>query len=151
PKWYCLRSHPKREHFAAANLRQIEGVECYCPRIRLQRSTRRGLAWFTEALFPNYLFARFNLREMHAQIRHCKSVAGILRFGERYPEVADSAIEDLRSVMHDNELRTVEYAVAEGDDVDIVSGPLRGSTGTVTRVLPARERVKVLLEFLGGQ
>src|SRR2546426_5844758 len=99
PKWYCLRSQPKHEHIAAAHLRQIEGVEVYCPRVRLKKSTRRGLVWFTEALFPNYLFAHFHLRSFLARIRHSQGVAGIVRFGDRYPEIPPATLDELRRVM----------------------------------------------------
>jgi transcription antitermination factor NusG len=34
--------------------------------------------------------------------------------------------------------------------VEIVEGPFRGQNGVVKQLLPARERVKVLLEVLGG-
>src|SRR5262245_8514765 len=61
--WFCLRSHPKHEHIAAGHLRAMEGVEVFNPRIRFVRSTRLGPAPVTEAMFPNYLFARFNWRE----------------------------------------------------------------------------------------
>ena len=40
--------------------------------------------------------------------------------------------------------------IGAGDEVDVVDGPLRGQTGVVVAVMPARDRVKVLLEFLGG-
>ncbi|HXO97259.1 MAG TPA: transcription termination/antitermination NusG family protein, partial [Chthoniobacterales bacterium] len=56
--WYCLRAQPKREHIAAAHLRILQGVTVFCPRIRFQRATQRGLVWVTEAMFPGYLFAR---------------------------------------------------------------------------------------------
>lgn len=150
PMWYCLRSQPKHEHIAAAHLRKIEGVEVYCPRVRMQKSTRRGLIWFTEALFPNYLFARFDLRALLLRIRSSQGVLGLVRFGGGYPDIPASALEDLRRVMLDDELRTVQITVAAGDSVSIVQGPLCGVAGVVTQVLPARERVKVLLEFLGG-
>ncbi len=151
PKWYCLRSQPKHEHIAAAHLRPLEGVEVYCPRVRLQKSTRRGLVWFTEALFPNYLFARFNLRALLLRIRSSQSVAGIVRFGDRYPDIPESSIEKLRAAMQDAEIKTIETSLATGDDVSVVSGPLQGASGMVTQILPAQERVKVLMEFLGGQ
>ena len=32
--WFCLRTQPKREHIAAACLRQIPEVEVFCPRVR---------------------------------------------------------------------------------------------------------------------
>jgi len=35
------------------------------------------------------------------------------------------------------------------DTVEIAAGPFRGLTAVVTQPMPSRERVKVLLEFLG--
>lgn len=150
PKWYCLRSQPKHEHIAAAHLRQYEDIQVFCPRVRIQRSTRRGLVWFTEALFPNYLFARFELSRWQARVRTCQGVSGLVHFGDKVPEVSAPALDELRAYMNDAELKTVSYSLAEGDDVEIVEGPLRGQTGIVKQVLPARERVRVLLELLGG-
>src|SRR6185312_13830264 len=59
--WFCLRTHPKHECVAAAQLRQEANIEVFLPRIRFKRATRCGPAWVTEALFQNYLFAKFDL------------------------------------------------------------------------------------------
>ena len=67
--WFCVRSHPKHEHIAAAHLRERK-LEVYLPRIRFQRCTRRGLVWFTEALFPNYFFARLDLSNALSLFHH---------------------------------------------------------------------------------
>ncbi len=149
-KWYCLRSKPKHEHIAAAHLRLCDDVEVYCPRVKIQKSTRRGLVWFTEALFPNYLFARFEMERWQSQVRYAQGVSGIVRFGLDYPAVPGQVLQNLRSFMDDAELKTVSYVLAEGDAVEIVEGPFRGQTGVVKQLLPARERVKVLLEVIGG-
>src|SRR5258705_250702 len=58
--WFCLRARSKHEHIAARHLQQMTDVEVFLPRIRFRRKTRQGPAWVTEALFPNYLFARFD-------------------------------------------------------------------------------------------
>ncbi|HSI10792.1 MAG TPA: transcription termination/antitermination NusG family protein [Chthoniobacter sp.] len=149
-KWFCLRSQLKHEHIAAARLRQCEGIEVFCPRVRIQRSTRRGLVWFTEALFPNYLFAKFEWTQSQALVRSCQGVSGIVRFGDHVPEVPGGALDGLRLYMEDAELKTVAFSIVAGDDVEIVEGPFRGQNGVVKQLLPARERVKVLLEVLGG-
>lgn len=150
PQWYCLRSQPKHEHIAAARLRQVEGIEVFCPRVKIQRSTRRGLVWFTEALFPNYLFARFEMERWHSLVRYSQGVSGIVRFGDDVPTIPAQALADLRAFMEDTELKTVSFTIAAGDDVEIVDGPFRGQTAVVVQIMPARERVKVLLEVLGG-
>ena len=149
PRWYCLRTQPKHEHIAAAQLRSSLGIEVFCPRVRIQKNTRTGLKWFVEALFPNYLFARFPLRENHARVRYSPGVSGIVQFGERFASVPDEAITELTGFIGANEVKTVEFQLAEGDEVEIVSGPLQGQQGVVTQLHSANERVRILLEFLG--
>ena len=34
PAWYVLRTQLKRERLAALNLRQLEGVEAFLPRLK---------------------------------------------------------------------------------------------------------------------
>ncbi len=149
PRWYCLRTQPKHEHIAAAQLRRALEIKVFCPRVRLQKNTRTGLKWFVEALFPNYLFARFPLRENHARVRYSPGVSGIVQFGERFASVPDEAIAELTGFIGADEVKTVELQLAKGDEVEIVSGPLQGHAGVVTQLHFARERVRILLEFLG--
>src|SRR6202048_1668123 len=92
PAWYCLRSQPKHEHIAAAHLRLLEGVTVFCPRIRFKRATRQGLVWVTEAMFPGYLFARFELAEIHLRVRYAHGVSGIVQFGGWYPTIEDEVL-----------------------------------------------------------
>src|SRR5436190_19325439 len=94
--WRCIRTHPKREHIAAAHLRQIPGVEVFNPQLRLLRSTRRGRRWSTESLFPNYLFAHCVLDSTLEQVTYTPAVKVVLRFGGRVPTIPDAVIEDLR-------------------------------------------------------
>jgi transcriptional antiterminator RfaH len=149
-KWYCLRSQPKHEHIAAAHLRQYEEVEVFCPRVKIQRSTRRGLVWFTEALFPNYLFARFEIAAWQARVRSSRGVSGLVRFGDEVPEVPARVLSDLQIFMEGFEVKVVPFTITQGDMVEVVEGPFRGQNALVKQLLPARERVKVLLEILGG-
>ena len=90
--WYCLRAQPKREHIAAAHVRMLEGVTVFCPRIRFKRPTRQGPAWVTEAMFPGYLFASFDLRERHRQVRYAHCVVGIVQFGNWHAIIEDEAL-----------------------------------------------------------
>src|SRR5262245_15046148 len=94
--WYCLHSQAKHEHIAAAGLRQIEGVEVFLPRLRFKRATRRGPVWVTEALFPNYLFARFDATLLLRRVRSLNGVRGLVRFGGHLATAPHAVIEDLR-------------------------------------------------------
>jgi transcriptional antiterminator RfaH len=151
PAWYCLRSQPKREHIAAAHLRMLEGVTVFCPRIRFKRATRQGLVWVTEAMFPGYLFARFELSEMHRQVQYAHGVSGIVRFADRYPAIEEEALAQLRDHTGIAEVKELNYGLSQGDQVKIVQGVFAGLEAVVTQVLSAKERVKVLMDFLGRQ
>jgi transcriptional antiterminator RfaH len=149
--WYCLRSRPKQEHIAAAHVRILDGVTVFCPRIRFKRPTRQGLVWVTEAMFPGYLFAHFNLGEKHRQVRYAHSVSGIVQFGNRYPTIEEGALTFLRDQTGVAEVRELTYELSQGDQVKIVGGVFAGLEAVVTQILSAKERVKVLMDFLGRQ
>jgi len=149
--WFCLRSQPKHEHIAAAHLKQMDGVEVFLPRIRFQRTTRQGLVWVTEALFPSYLFARFDWHQSLRQVQASRGVSGVVHFGSRWPVIEDEIIADLKQAVGTDELHTISTTLQPGDTVEIADGAMRGLRAVVTRVMPSRERVALLLDFLGRQ
>ncbi|MBX7210962.1 MAG: hypothetical protein K1X78_21835 [Verrucomicrobiaceae bacterium] len=151
PEWYCVHTKPKCEHSAAAVLRDVNGVETFCPRIRFQRSTERGKVWFVEALFPSYFFARFDAATACRAVRHSQNVIRIIEFGGHPVCVPDAAIERLREEMDYSEVREIRVGIKVGDNVEVAEGPMRGLSGIVESIHSGEERVRILLEFLGRQ
>ena len=151
PAWFCVRCRPKQEHLAAGYLRKRVGVEVFLPRLRFRRPTRRGPAWVTEALFPGYLFARFDWRLSFRAVHHTPSVSGLVHFGDSYPTVPDAAMHELRAAFGDDAIHEIATDMAPGDPVQLVGGPFGGLQAVVHQVMPSRQRVRVLLEFLGRQ
>jgi transcriptional antiterminator RfaH len=149
PAWHCLTTQRKHEHIAAAHLRNTLGIETLAPRLRFRRSTARGAAWVTEALFPKYIFARFNPSQHLRAVRYATGITGIVQFGQERAIVADEIVEELRSRFGAAATHTIEPALNPGMEVEIAEGALKGMRGILTQVMPARERVKVLLEILG--
>src|SRR5262245_27283754 len=149
--WFCVRTHPKHEHISAAQLKQEPGIEVFLPRIRYQRSTRFGPAWVTEALFRDYIFARFDLAVALRRVQHARSVRGVVHFGDRWPTIPDPVIADLQTAMGGQDLRVIEENLQAGDLVQIAAGAMHGLHAVVTRVMPANQRVALLLDFLGQQ
>lgn len=111
--------------------------------------TRRGPVWFSEALFPGYLFSRFTPLKSQKAVSYARGVAGLVRFGEELAVIPEDTILELRSQMGEEDCKVLDAEVREGDTVTITEGIFRGLTTVVTQLLPARERVRVLLEFLG--
>lgn len=149
--WFCVRTQPKHEHIAAASLRKNLELEVFLPRIRFQRPTRQGPAWVTEALFVSYLFARFDLDAHLRRVKHARGVREVVHFGSRWAEVPAAVIADLRAAMNHDEMQIIANEFSPGETVEIAGGAFRGLQAVVTRVLSAKQRVAVLLEFLGRQ
>jgi len=149
--WFCLRTQQKREHIAAAHVRLIEGVEVCSPRLRFEKMTRRGRVWFREALFPGYLFARFSLDEHQKLVTCAQGVNGIVRFGLLPSVVPDQAIDEIRLHVGDGEHEIRPLEIKPGDNVVVTGGVFQGLKTLVTQVLPAGDRVRILMEFLGDR
>ncbi|EEF63150.1 transcriptional activator RfaH [Pedosphaera parvula] len=149
PAWYCVRSKPKHEHIAAANLSKLQVVETFNPSLRSRKATRRGPVWMTESLFPNYIFARFPFEQMFDEVKYTRGVSSLVHFGTGYPEVPADVIEELRRNFPANELKLSSEVPTAGDQVTITSRALFGLQGVVLRTMPAQRRVQVLLDMLG--
>jgi transcriptional antiterminator RfaH len=147
--WFCLKTQPKHEHLAATALRRHMQVKCFSPRIRFRKPTRRGVVWFVEAMFPGYLFAEFNFARQHRQVEYSSGIQGVVRFGDQVATVDPNLIANLQEKAGAEEMVTFNPEIEVGQSVQIAEGPFQGLEALVTRLLPARERIRVLLEFLG--
>lgn len=149
--WFCVQTQPKHEHIAAAQLRQVSSLDVFLPRIRYRRSTRCGPAWVTEALFPNYLFAHFDLVAQLRLVQAVRGVRKVVHFGSRWPTIPEATIAELRTAIGIEEVKVLSQDLHPGDAVEVADGVFHGLQALVTRVMPQRQRVSVLLDFLGRQ
>jgi len=147
--WYCARTKPKHEHIAAANVRRNLGLDVFHPRLRVERATQRGVVRVVEPLFPCYIFVRCAFGEEFERIRHTTGISTLVHFGHRIPTIPDSVIEELQECFEDGEPMTVDDRITPGAEVVFTNGAFVGVSTIVLRVLPARQRVQVLLDILG--
>jgi transcriptional antiterminator RfaH len=149
PVWFCLKAEPKREHLAATALRRRFGIESLSPRLRFRKLTRKGPVWFVEAMFPGYLFAKFVYSTQHRAVESSHGVRGIVRFGQHLATLPEDTVIALQSKVGADEVVTVDSSLKIGQAVQMIEGPFRGLEVVITQVLPAKERIRVLLDFLG--
>jgi transcriptional antiterminator RfaH len=147
--WFCLKAQPKREHIAAACLRQISEVEAFCPRVRFRKRTNRGPIWFVESMFPGYLFARFDYAAFHRRVRQRPGVSGFVQFGDRLALLPDALVNEMKIRMSTDELLEIDQGLEPGQNVEIAQGPFQGLEALVTRLISARDRVEILIEWMG--
>lgn len=151
PLWFCVQTQPKHEKIAARFLRSQVGLEVFSPVIRFQRATASGRKWFEEALFPGYIFGRFPYRTHYRLVAASLGVTKIVGFGGQPAVVDPGVLEDLRQFAKDNEVIEVAPQIAPGEEVTVLDGPFKGLRALVTKVMPAKDRIAVLLELLGTQ
>jgi len=147
--WFCLKAQPKREHIAAACLRQNFAVEAFCPRVRLRKHTNRGPVWFVESMFPGYLFARFDYATFHRRVRQGHGVSGFVQFGDRIGLLPDEMISEIKGRMGEDEILEIDQGLQSGQQVQVTQGPFQGFEALVTRLITARDRVEILIEWMG--
>ena len=156
PEWFCVRCQTKREHVAAGHLRELEGIEVFCPRLRYRKATRRGKIWWVESMFPGYVLAKFDIAQMERAVTFCQGVRGLVRFGSETPAVPEAFVNALRDEINNrsdtdkDEMITLSPTIEAGDEVEVAIGPFQGMQGTVISIPSATDRVKILLEFLGN-
>ncbi len=152
PAWYCVRTRPKQEKMSAQSLRANVGVEVFSPFVRFKRARGKGTMWVTEALFPGYVFSKFRYIEQMRHVQSSRGVTKILSFGGFPAIVAEEVIQAVRDSMPtEEEIVLIPDVLRPGDEVKIVGGPYAGIQTVVTRVMPARQRVGILLQVLGSE
>lgn len=148
-RWYCVRTKPKKERMAAASVASMHCLEVFCPQIRFRRKTVRGPVWFQEAMFPGYMFVRFDMVEMKRSVSHSPGVLNIPVFNNRHVPIPDAVIESLRKDLDDTGSVDAGLPLEEGEETTVLEGSMRGLKVKVIKVMSAENRVAVLLEMLG--
>ncbi len=149
--WFCVRTRQKSEHIAAAHLRELEHVDVFNPRIRFKRPRGKHKMWVTEALFPGYVFAKFNWRDLLKAVHYTNGVTGVVHFGEQWPIIDDAVIAEWQANLGEEQLAVCEELPEPGEEVVITTGAFRGLLAEVIRVSSGQRRIAVLMEFLGQQ
>jgi transcriptional antiterminator RfaH len=137
--WYVIHTRRLQEDRAGANL-SAWGIETFVPRLMTRTAPPR-----IDALFPGYIFARFNIEAMLRKICFTRGVAHVVSFGGIPASIGDEIITMIRyRVEKDGFIRTGQD-FEPGDKVIINSGPLQDLAGVFERDLPAQNRVRILL------
>jgi transcriptional antiterminator RfaH len=146
--WYVVHCKPLKEEYAATVMRDNLGLETYLPQVTESLTGKKRPV----AFFPGYMFVEANLQEVN--LSSINSTPGVLKLlqpgGEPRPIPAAvvAAIRERVEILN-AEGGFSRYKFHPGDPVSLRSGPLRGLQAVFIGPMPAKARVKVLLEFLG--
>lgn len=150
-KWYVLRSKPRSEE---ALWRQVcrRGFESFFPRLRVTPVNPRAKR--SRPYFPGYMFVRLDIGEVGMSAFEWMPYSlGLVRFGGEPATVQDELIISLMQHINEFNVHRMEPALKwkHGDTIWIDDGPFAGYEGIFDAQIQGRERVRILLQLLGGR
>lgn len=149
--WYALRSKPQKEELVWKQLISRE-IECFYPRMRVHPVNPRSRK--VKPYFPGYLFIHVDLEDVGiSPLKWMPHTLGLVTFGDEPASVPDHLIIALnKKIKEINEAGGELFdGLKKGDKIWIHTGPFSGYEAIFDHRLPGKERVKVLLQFIGEQ
>jgi transcription antitermination factor NusG len=101
-----------------------------------------------EVLFPGYIFVNTSF-ENYSALKYTMGIKNIIKFGDNISCISDKEIKAMQMADEASKTDPVVPQIQIGQDVMIAKGSLTGSIVKVCS-LPSKERVEVLLSFLGS-
>ena len=143
--WAVLGARPGKEP-ALETLLAGEGFEVYCPRFK-----RRMKDPVARTLFPGYLFLRASPALELATVRWIPGLRGPLHFSGQLACVEEELLESWREREGGRGFSVPDSPdpFRPGQKVRVNEGPFVGFEGVVLEFIQARERVRLLLDYLG--
>jgi transcriptional antiterminator RfaH len=150
--WYALKTKPKQEERADSNLRAW-GVETFFPKVNERRYSpyTKEPAYIIKALFPQYIFARFNADKLINKVRFTRGVQSVVSFGSIPTPVDDEIIFIIKSQIREDGFIRIGEEFKSGDKVVVKNGPLRNFIGIFEQKIKDTDRVSILLESVSYQ
>jgi len=149
-KWYVIQTKPKKEEGAKLYL-STKGVEVFSPLIETFVPRNGKMNKELKSLFPNYIFAKFELEKNYPLVRWARGVKKILGFGGYPVPISEEVIELIKKRTDETGIVQTTHLFVANDVVRIKTGPLRELCGIFDRWVSDSERVRVLLNLIGYQ
>ena len=142
-KWYLLKTKPRQEKIALANL-ENQDYDSYCPYAKINNKI--------VVLFPGYLFIYLDeTSDNWGPIRSTKGVLNFVRFGLSYAKISNKIIDFIK----ENEFNTsqkLKYLndFKRGDKVQITEGVFKNCVA-IFESFKSDERVILLMNIMGQE
>lgn len=150
--WYVIQTKPTAEETVQQHLINAK-FETFLPRIRTIIRGRSKPTSRIKSLFPSYLFAHIDLRDvnLYRMIRYTRGVRRILGDGNAPVPVPDEMIKIIIERTGADGVIEQRLTMKKGDTVRIRSGAFRDLVGILEKPVSAAGRVRVLLQIMKHQ
>jgi len=122
-----------------------QNFEYYLPKIITKKINSKPKI---EVLFPGYIFINTSY-ENYSALKYTLGIGKIIKFGDRIAHMSDEDIKAMEMAEQASKIDPVVSQIQIGQDAFISKGSFKGNMVKICS-LPSKERVGVLLTFLGS-
>ncbi|MBE9529476.1 MAG: hypothetical protein IME99_09590 [Proteobacteria bacterium] len=148
--WYLIYTKQRQEDLVACRL-QEHGLEVFNPKLTERKTVRRKAKEVTSALFPNYLFAKFDPTMCHRLVKYAAGVRKIVGFDDSPTPVDQSIIDSIENRIESGELEASTAGFVPGEEVEVRGGPFYGLGAVFLAGASGMERVSILLKEIDAR
>jgi transcription elongation factor/antiterminator RfaH len=146
--WYVVQTKPGNEHRVETNLFNQE-IEVFLPLLETFQYSNGKMVQKIKPLFPNYLFAKFDINLHYYKVKWTRGVNKILGNGDGPTPISGKVVETIKEQTGKDNLVKLEEEWKEGDPVRINSGPFKDLVGVFQKKMSENGRVRILLNLIG--
>jgi len=142
--WFVLNTKPKKE-FQVEKIFLEAGFQIYSP--KLKQGDR--IAPF----FPGYAFIEFDFPEQYKLVKYTRGVKRIVGNDNGPIPVDEEVIEAIKGREIGGMIELEKYGIqpAEGDEIEVMEGPLKGLRGIFKKEISGNDRVLILMNYVTYQ
>jgi transcriptional antiterminator RfaH len=147
--WYAVHCKRMKEWQAAAALETLLDLPIYLPEVRRRFRGQTQHAPF----FPGYLFVRANFHIVAlSKINATPGILRVVAFDNRPLSIPEAVIDQIHIQVSELNARggLAAHRFQPGDTVRVKVGPFSGLEAAFQGPMTPSERVRILIEFLGG-
>ena len=144
-KQWLIASYKSNEANRVKSNLSNQNFDFYLPKITTRKINSNPKV---ELLFPGYIFVNTDL-ENYSALKYTMGIKNIIKFGDNISRISSEEIEAIQMAEETSKLNPAVQQIQIGQEVKIAKGSLTGSIVKVCS-LPSKERVGVLLHFLGS-
>lgn len=143
-RWYVVNTKPKKESHVEKIFREAS-FDVYNPQYKFEKRIR--------SFFPGYVFLKYDDDQPFRLVGYTRGVKKVVGNRNGPISLPDEIIDGIRSREKDGliELEKFGETPAEGDEIEVVEGPLKGLRGIFLKTVSDRERVMILMNYVSYQ
>ncbi|MXP76813.1 antiterminator LoaP [Lachnospiraceae bacterium WCA-9-b2] len=161
--WYVMQVVSGQENRTVLLIEKMVSKEivesCFIPMRRLRKKYQGVWHEVREKLFPGYVFMiTDHPQSLYEELKGIPALTKILgRWGEYFTPLSETDVQMIKKLKNKtldsgiSEVEISQIAVEEGEQIKILSGPLKNFKGQIRKINLHKRIAEVEMEFMGSK